>query len=416
MKNKLLVIFFFFISLKNHNALSQNSPKVPNSIRIDNILLNIKPEAKEIIQIEVDALHANQKYFQIFIDRINIYFPIIENILEEENVPDDLKYLSVQESALISDAVSSSNAVGFWQFKSETGKEYGLNINSKIDERKNIFSSTRAAARYIKNSNFVFENWIFSILSYLEGLSGAKLKVDPKLYGAKRLDIDKETHWYIIKFLAHKVAFQDFVNNKSYDKTYSVYKNQLFNNLDDISSALSIEYEKLKSLNRWITSNEIPNDKEYSFLIPVDIKYLNQKISSFDVDKVKDFIESKISSSIDIKVKNLISKRTIILNNLPALIADSSDEMESIIKTYGISKKMFVTYNEVDNTHKIIPGIPYYFSKKRKKGRVESYFKGSDQSLWQVSQLFGVQLKSLKKINKGNNSDRVLLRRRFNLL
>ena len=110
----------------------------------------------------------------------------------------------------------------------------------------------------------------------------------------KRLDIDKETHWYIIKFLAHKVAFQDFVNNKSYDKTYSVYKNQLFNSLDDISSALSIEYEKLKSLNRWITSNEIPNDKEYSFLIPVDIEYLNQKISSFDVDKVKDFIESKL--------------------------------------------------------------------------------------------------------------------------
>ena len=106
--------------------------------------------------------------------------------------------------------------------------------------------------------------------------------------------------------------------------------------MDDISSAFSIEYEKLKSLNRWITSNEIPNDKEYSFLIPVDIEYLNQKISSFDVDKVKDFIESKISSSIDIKVKNLISKRTIILNNLPALIADSSDEMESIIKTLSL--------------------------------------------------------------------------------
>ena len=120
---------------------SQDSPKVPNSIRIDNIVLNIKPGAKEIIQIEVDALHANEKYFQIFIDRIQIYFPIIERILEEENVPDDLKYLSVQESALIPDAVSSSNAVGFWQFKSETGKEYGLSINDDVDERKNIISS-----------------------------------------------------------------------------------------------------------------------------------------------------------------------------------------------------------------------------------------------------------------------------------
>ena len=103
-------------------------------------------------------------------------------------------------------------------------------------------------------------------------------------------------------------------------------------------------------------------------------------------------------------------------SNLTSVMALSTDVMVIIIKNYGISKKMFATYNEVDNSHKIIPGIPYYFSKKRKRGRVESYFKGSDQSLWQVSQLFGVQLKSLKKVNKGNNSDRVLLRRRFNLL
>ena len=64
----------------------------------------------------------NRKYLLLILDRVSIYFPIIEKILKEENIPDDFKYLSIQESSLISDAESSSNAVGFWQFKSETAK------------------------------------------------------------------------------------------------------------------------------------------------------------------------------------------------------------------------------------------------------------------------------------------------------
>ena len=184
------------------------------------MVLRINNDAKSTIQSEVDALHANDKYFQIFIDRINIYFPIIENVLNDEGVPDDFKYLALQESALIPDAVSSSNAIGFWQFKLETAEQYGLVINDNIDERKNIVSSTRAAARYIKNSNFTFENWVFSVLSYLLGLNGAKAEVDSKLYGTKRMSIDSNTHWYIIKFLAHKIAFENFIDNKSYDLNY----------------------------------------------------------------------------------------------------------------------------------------------------------------------------------------------------
>ena len=66
--------------------------------------------------------------------------------------------------------------------------------------------------------------------------------------------------------------------------------------------------------------------------------------------------------------------------------------------------------------HILVPGVPYYFSKKKKRGRVESYFKSDEQNLWQVSQLFGIQLKSLKKFNKGNKTNKILLRRRFSLL
>ena len=139
MKINFLILFSFFNFFLTE-SFSQNSPRVPDKIRIDNMVLNISSDVIPIIQNEVDALHINDKYFQIFVDRVNIYFPIIERILREEEMPDDLKYLALQESALIPDAVSSSNAVGFWQFKKETAEDYGLIINDKIDERKNIVS------------------------------------------------------------------------------------------------------------------------------------------------------------------------------------------------------------------------------------------------------------------------------------
>ena len=404
------LFFLFFVTLYNSNA--QPTPEVPEKIRIDNMVLHISENISSTIQSEVDALHLNKKYFQIFIDRINIYFPIIERILDEEEMPNDLKFLALQESSLKSEAVSSSNAVGFWQFKKETGEEYGLVINDKIDERKNIVSSTRAASRYIKNSNFLFENWIFSILSYLEGLSGAKAIVDPKLYGAKRMNIDENTHWYIIKFIAHKIAFEGFINASEYNNNYSVFENNSFNSIKKLSDNLSINSDDIYKWNTWIKSDKIPSDRVYAFVIPEKKENVFTKVTSSIGEKVNSFIKSKLSSPVDEKVLKVLSQKIIYLNGLPALVADSVDNIDNVISLYKISKKDFLVYNDIKNDHKMVFGVPYYLSKKRKRGRVQLYLRREEESLWEVSQLFGVQLNSIKKFNKENKSSKVLLKRR----
>ena len=411
MKINFTVLFLFFI-LFISKSFSQNSPKVPERIRIDNMVLNISEDVIPIIQNEVDALHLNEKYFQIYVDRINIFFPIIERILADEEMPDDLKYLALQESALISDAVSSSDAVGFWQFKKETAEDYGLIVNEKIDERKNIVSSTRAASRYIKNSNYLFENWIFSIYSYYQGLNGAKEVVDPQLYGSKRMIIDESTHWYIIKFLGYKIAFEDYADKINYNNNFSVYENRSFISVKDMSESLSIDKSKLSSFNSWIKTDRIPNDKIYSFIIPEKKENIFKRTASVLSEKVNTLIDQQINSAIDEKILSVMSKRSIFLNGLPAFIADSIHNINEITSTYKISKKNFLAYNDVEKNHKIIPGIPYYLSKKRRKGRVQLYLRREDQSLWEISQLFGVQLSSLKKINKENNTSKILMRRR----
>ena len=406
------IVYFLFFSLFLSEAYSQNSPKVPEKIRIDNMLLNISNDVIPIIQNEVDAIHLNKKYFQIFIDRINIYFPIIERILEEDEMPDDLKYLALQESALISDAVSSSQAVGFWQFKKETAEDYGLLVNNKVDERKNIVSSTKAASRYIKNSNFLFENWIFSIYSYYQGLNGAKEVVDPQLYGSKRMSIDKDTHWYIIKFLGYKIAFEGYINKVNYNNNFSIYENRSFRSLKDLSKSFNIAKENIVSLNTWINSDRIPSDKLYSFILPEKKEKISKQSSMLMAENGSNFLDKKLNTPVDEKIFSVMSKKLIYLNDLPAFIADSTDDINQIISLYQISKKDFLTYNDITNNHKLIFGTPYYLTKKRKKGKTQSYLMRKNQSLWDLSQLFGIKLSSLKKMNKENISNLITLRRR----
>ena len=404
-------LIFFLPLLFSINVFSQNIPQVPEVVTLDKIRLKINEYARNEIQIEVDALHANRKYFNAIIDKINIYFPVIEEILEEENIPTDFKYLSLQESSLIPDAVSSSNAVGFWQFKSTTAKTYGLNINNLVDERRNVVSSTKAAAKYLKNSNFVFDNWIFTLLSYMTGLTGAKSILDEKSYGSKRMEINKNTHWYIKRFLAHKIAYQDEINKESYNDNFTIYENYETKNIEDLSESLSVNLDDLKSYNKWLKSSELPRDKVYSFLVPLKSKNSYSQIKSSVISKVKSFISSSQNSLIDEKIKLIAEKKMILLNGLPSIILDSDDTMDEIFKLYNISKKSFFSYNDISSNHKLQMGIPYYFVNKRNRGRVQTYIRRKEESLWEISQIFGIKLKKLKKFNEGNLLDKIILRK-----
>jgi membrane-bound lytic murein transglycosylase D len=94
------------------------------------------------------------------------YFPLIEQILDEYNLPLELKYLAIVESALNPTAVSRVGASGFWQFMLPTGKSYGLEINSLVDERRDPVKATHAACRYFKDMYDIYQDWHLVLASY----------------------------------------------------------------------------------------------------------------------------------------------------------------------------------------------------------------------------------------------------------
>lgn len=142
---------------------------VPKNIYFADIHLNISDGAQAEIQKKVDALHRNQTYFKIKVDLADAYFPVIERVFKEEGVPDDFKYLALQESGLIGDAISTSNAVGYWQFKREAALDFNLRMDKVVDERRHIIEASRGAALYFKRSNNYYNNWFNSLLSYYLG-------------------------------------------------------------------------------------------------------------------------------------------------------------------------------------------------------------------------------------------------------
>ena len=125
------------------------APVVPHKMHFAGMSLSIRDDARREIQKEVDALARPGRYYDMKVERARTYFPIIEKVFKEERLPEDFKFLALQESALVPDAVSTSNAVGFWQFKDLTAIQMGMRVDSEIDERMNIVSSSRGAAKYL---------------------------------------------------------------------------------------------------------------------------------------------------------------------------------------------------------------------------------------------------------------------------
>lgn len=140
------------------------------------------------------------------------YFPLFEESMSKYNVPLEIKYLAIVESALRSNAVSRVGATGLWQFMFETGKQYGLKIDSYVDERKDTYKATDAAARYMQNMYNIFGDWELVLASYNSG-AGNVSKAIRRSGGYQNFwniksKLPRETQGYVPAFLATMYIFE----------------------------------------------------------------------------------------------------------------------------------------------------------------------------------------------------------------
>lgn len=386
-----------------HQLMATDGPTVPSQLKFGGMVLKITRSAQHTIQKHVDALHASPRHHQIAVDRARLYFPIIERIFAEERVPDPIKYLAIQESSLISDAVSSANAVGYWQFKDFTAREMGLRVDRRIDERKNIVSASRGAAKYLKQNNFYYKNWIYAVMAYNTGRGGAKKYLDLSNFGAKKMTINNKTHWYILKFLAHYIAFRGEVEGVHSEGWKLAEFNQGKNrDLRSISREFDVNDSKIKEYNKWLSGGKIPTDKTYTVIIPVQGKIPKglMAYSRPSYNRIKKPTSKKYPDELIPGLNKRQNLTLIQLNGLPAILAKKTDDVASLSVSVGLSEKQFRKYNELKDADELISGEFYYTKKKKRKSGVKIHVTKYNETLWDISQQYGLRVNRLAQMNR----------------
>lgn len=272
MKRYSLLSLLLFITLIPLTA--QPVPDVPEFVVFAGQKITFdRADLRERMDRELIAFTYSHNMSTLMIKRANKFFPQVEPILKRMGVPDDLKYLMVIESNLDPSAQSGAGAAGLWQFTQSTGRAYGLEVNSNIDERFNTVKATEAACRFLKEAYEKYGNWMTVAASYNGGQQGMDRRIEAQHQtDALNMWLVDETSRYMFRLLAVKMMFEDpskfgfkFKREDLYPYIPSKKQVKVTDTVEDLvafAESNGISYADLKRANLWLRESKL-NDKSH---------------------------------------------------------------------------------------------------------------------------------------------------------
>lgn len=276
----------------------------------------------EVVQKFIDQYAGRlRRSVSIILGASNFYTPIFEEALEAYQLPLELKYLPVIESALNPTAVSRAGAVGLWQFMITTGKQYGLEVTSLIDERRDPIKASYAAARYLKDLYEIFGDWTLVIASYNCGPANVRKAIaragGEKDYWRIYPYLPKETRGYVPAFIAANYIMNHYCDHNicpaaaqlpASTDTVTVTRNL---HMDQVVALCNVKAEELRALNPQYRTSLIPGDgHECTLRLPTPA------MAAFVAagDSIYNYHATELLTSrreVEVaQVKNVTSKRT----------------------------------------------------------------------------------------------------------
>lgn len=284
--------------------------------------------------------------------RSEYYFPMIEEHLDKYDLPLEIKYLAIVESALKVRATSNAGAKGLWQFMLTTGKQYDLEVNYYVDDRFDPIKSTKAACEYLTDLHEMFDDWDLALAAYNSGPGNVKKAIrrsgGKTNYWQIRQYLPKETSAYVPAFYAtfYIFEFASEHNLKStppkltYFEVDTVHvKNPL--RFEALKNNISISDTLLRALNPQYKKDYIPSsiDKDYFLTLPINL------VSEF-VEKEKNIYNSDVAD----KVEN----NTIKISKSNSYKVENGDNLDGIASKFNITIDRLKKWNGLQTDYLII--------------------------------------------------------------
>lgn len=343
-----------------------------------------------------------------------LYFPLFEQQLDKYNLPLELKYLAICESALNPLAKSRVGATGLWQFMYPTGKMYGLKVSSYIDERCDPYKSTIAACEYFKYLYGLFGDWQMVLAAYNGGPGTVNRAIrrsgGKKTYWEIRPFLPKETQGYVPAFIAVNYVMNYTAEHNMYSaipkKTFLAVdtvniKKQI--SFSQLSSVLDIPIEDLQYLNPSYKKNVVP-------VIPEELSYL-----ALPANKIGTFVNNE-SSIYNIKGDSLTSRDVLASQEVTKIhTVRSGEHLSTIAKRYGCTVAELKQWNGIKTTT-VKPGKKltiYLYQKKNDKtaavaaasketgpaAKFKYYTIKKGDSLFKIAKANNTTVEELKRLN-----------------
>ncbi len=307
-------------------------------------------------------LKNRKRAFERLMGVSQFYFPLFEESLAAQNIPLEIKYLSVVESALNPRAVSRVGATGLWQFMYQTGKQYGLDINTYVDERSDPLKSSNAATQYMKNMYAIFGDWDLVLASYNSGPGNVAKAIrrsgGKQNYWNIRKYLPKETQGYLPAFLAtmyifeyhkeHGIKPDRAVANHFATDTILIKNSMTFKQISDL---LDVSVAELQFLNPSYKREVVPfvTGEEHYLRLPID------KIALFTSNEEKVYAYIKYEENLREKPFQL---QTLLASNDSTATKVSrvkyhkvrkGDSLSEISDRYGVTMAQLKKWNHLRN-------------------------------------------------------------------
>ena len=293
------------------------------------------------------------------------YFPLFEQELDNQDVPLEMKYLAIVESALNPRARSRVGAKGLWQFMYSTGRIYGLNVSSYVDERNDPILATKAATKYLSKLYDIFNDWDLALAAYNSGPGNVNKAIRRsggyKNYWNIRRNLPRETAGYVPAFLATMYIFEyadehglKKINaERPYFETDTIIvKNTI--TFDQISKLVDISKEELEMLNPAYKLNIIPKvkGKKYALRLPVS------KIGTFvsNEEAIYAFAKKELDS-LEKPLPQLVETKNQIRYRVR-----SGDYLGKIAERYGVGVSQIKRWNGLRSNNPKNRTTTYHFS------------------------------------------------------
>lgn len=334
----------------NYDLVSAVRIKSPVSFCGENVPVE-NMDVKERLETELLLMAWDKAQTVLWMKRAGRYFPHIEKILKEKGLPDDIKYIAIIESSLRAGVNSNAGASGFWQFIESTGTKYGLDVNSVIDERRNLVLSTNAALQYFSSLNSMFGTWSLAAAAYNMGEHGLKERIESQeTRDYYNLYLPNETMRYVIRAIAVKMIFSEpskFGFNLNTDDVYKPVEADQVNvscpyriSIMLISKAAQTYYKTIRDLNPELKGTFLEKG-EYKLSIP---KGSSASFSS--------------RFAMNLKDNNLLHFYGI----RKTYVVKEGESLSILSERFGVKPETLKKWNGSDSENDIAPGkkITYY--------------------------------------------------------